>query len=150
MVAECKPIEHGARMTEYCTRHNRADIVYTKNLSEGLPPLGMWNEMQVIQMKYAPKFRKKPVDKPIFRIEVSPSREESKGWTSEDWRRYAIRFLDELVKASQKSGKKGKKVPAIDLSRAQLFACVHHDSKSGIPHLHILINRIDLDGKRME
>ena len=149
MVAECKPIEHGARMTEYCTRHNRADIVYTKNLSEGLPPLGMWNEMQVIQMKYAPKFRKKPVDKPIFRIEVSPSLEESKDWTSEDWRRYAIRFLDELVKASQKSGKKGKKVPAIDLSRAQLFACVHHDSKSGIPHLHILINRIDLDGNLM-
>ena len=149
MVAECKPIEHGARMTEYCTRHNRADIVYTKNLSEGLPPLGMWNEMQVIQMKYAPKFRKKPVDKPIFRIEVSPSLEESKDWTSEDWRRYAIRFLDELVKASQKSGKNGKKVPAIDLSRAQLFACVHHDSKSGIPHLHILINRIDLDENLM-
>lgn len=149
MVAECTSIEHGARMTKYCTRHNRADIVYTKNLSEGLPPLGMWNEMQVIQMKYAPKFRKKPVDKPIFRIEVSPSLEESKGWTSEDWRRYAIRFLDELVKASQKSGKKGKKVPAIDLSRAQLFACVHHDSKSGIPHLHILINRIDLDGNLM-
>ena len=101
MVAECTPIEHGARMTEYCTRHNRADIVYTKNLSEGLPPLGMWNEMQVIQMKYAPKFRKKPVDKPIFRIEVSPSLEGSKDWTSEDWRRYAIRFLAELVKASQ-------------------------------------------------
>lgn len=48
-----------------------------------------------------------------------------------------------------KSGKKGKKVPAIDLSRAQLFACVHHDSKSGIPHLHILVNRIDLDGNLM-
>ena len=46
-------------------------------------------------------------------------------------------------------GKKGKKVPAIDLSRAQLFACVHHDSKSGIPHLHILINRIGLDGNLM-
>jgi len=149
MVAECKSIAHGAEMTEYCTRNNRAEIVYTKNLSEGLPPLGMWNEMQVVHTKFAARFRRKPVEKPIFRIEVSPSLEESKGWTFDDWRTYAMRFLDELVKASHKSGKNGKKVPAIDLSRAQIFACVHHDSKSGIPHLHILINRIDLDGNLM-
>jgi len=146
MVAECKPIAHGAAMTDYCTRNNRAQIVYTKNLSEGLPPLGMWNEMQVNMAKYAQKFSKKPVKKPILRFEVSPSLEESKGWTYDDWKRFAVRFLNELSKASQRTSKNGKKKYGIDLSRAQIFACLHYDSKSGIPHLHILINRIDLDG----
>lgn len=140
------PIAHGAAMTDYCTRNNRAQIVYTKNLSEGLPPLGMWSEMQVNMAKYAQKFAKKLVKKPILRFEVSPSLEESKGWTYDDWNRFAQRFLDELVKASQRTSKNGKKKYGIDLNRAQIFACLHHDSKSGIPHLHILINRIDLDG----
>ena len=146
MVAECTPIAHGAAMTDYCTRNNRAQIVYTKNLSEGLPPLGMWSEMQVNMAKYAQKFAKKPVKKPILRFEVSPSLEESKGWTYDDWNRFAQRFLNELVKASQRTSKNGKKKYGIDLNRAQIFACLHYDSKSGIPHLHILINRIDLDG----
>ena len=150
MVAECKPIAHGAAMTDYCTRNNRAQIVYTKNLSEGLPPLGMWSEMQINMAKYAQKFSKKPVKKPILRFEVSPSLEESKGWTYDDWNRFAIRFLNELVKASQRTSKNGKKKYGIDLSRAQIFACLHYDSKSGIPHLHILINRIDLHGNLVD
>ena len=150
MVAECQPIAHGASMTDYCTRNNRAQIVYTKNLSEGLPPLGMWSEMQINMAKYAQKFSKKPVKKPILRFEVSPSLEESKGWTYDDWNRFAIRFLNELVKASQRTSKNGKKKYGIDLSRAQIFACLHYDSKSGIPHLHILINRIDLDGNLVD
>ena len=146
MIAECKSIAHGAAMTECCTRNNRARIVLTGNLTEGLPPLGMWNEMQVIQAKYAQRFRTKPVQKPVLRFEVSPSRDESRDWTADDWTKLAARFLDELAKASQGKGKDGRKKRGIDLSRAQLFACVHHDSQSGIPHLHILVNRIDLDG----
>ena len=146
MIAECKSIAHGAAMTEYCTRNNRARIVLTGNLTEGLPPLGMWNEMQVIQAKYAQRFRTKPVQKSVLRFEVSPSRDESRDWTADDWTKLAARFLDELAKASQGKGKDGRKKRGIDLSRAQLFACVHQDSRSGIPHLHILVNRIDLDG----
>ena len=81
---------------------------------------------------------------------VSPSLEESKGWTYDDWNRFAIRFLNELIKASQRTSKNGKKKYGIDLSRVQIFACVHYDSKSSIPHLHILINRIDLDGNLVD
>lgn len=45
-----------------------------------------------------------------------------------------------------KRGKGGRHLKGLDLSRCQIFACLHRDAKSGIPHLHILINRIDLDG----
>ena len=48
-------------MTNYATKHNRADIVLTRNLGEGVTPLAMCGAMETIHQKYEPKFRRKPV-----------------------------------------------------------------------------------------
>ena len=136
-------------MTNYATKHNRADIVLTRNLDEGLTPLAMWGAMETIHQKYAPVFRRKPVIKPTLRMEVSPSLDETKGWTLNEWYEYAQRFLDEFQKEVQAKEGKKKGKGKFNLDRAQLFAWLHFDAKSGIPHLHILINRIDLDGNLM-
>ena len=149
MIAKAKPISHGSAMTNYATKHNRADIVLTRNLDEGLTPLAMWGAMETIHQKYEPKFRRKPVKNPTLRLEVSPSLEETKGWTLNDWYQYAQRFLEEFKKEVQAKDGKKKGVGKFNLDRAQIFACLHFDAKSGIPHLHILINRIDLDGNLM-
>ena len=149
MIAKAKPISHGSAMTNYATKHNRADIVLTRNLDEGLTPLAMWGAMETIHQKYEPKFRRKPVTKPTLRMEVSPSLEETKGWTLNDWYQYALRFLEEFKKEVQTKDGKKKGSGKFNLDRAQIFACLHFDAKSGIPHLHILINRIDLDGNLM-
>ena len=149
MIAKAKPISHGLAMTNYATKHNRADIVLTRNLDEGLTPLAMWGAMETIHQKYEPKFRRKPVAKPTLRMEVSPSLEETKGWTLKDWYAYALRFLEEFKKEVQAKEGKKKGKGKFNLDRAQIFACLHFDAKLGIPHLHILINRIDLDGNLM-
>ena len=149
MIAKGQSISHGSAMTNYATKHNRADIVLTRNFDEGLTPLAMWGAMETIHQKYAPKFRRKPVEKPTLRMEVSPSLEETKGWTLNDWYDYALRFLDEFKKEVQTKDGNKKGAGKFNLDRAQIFACLHFDAKSGIPHLHILINRIDLDGNLM-
>ena len=149
MIAKAQSISHGSAMTNYATKHNRADIVLTRNLDEGLTPLAMWGAMETIHQKYAPKFRRKPITKPTLRMEVSPSLDETKGWTLNDWYDYALRFLDEFKKEVQAKEGKKKGKGKFNLDRAQIFACLHFDAKSGIPHLHILINRIDLDGNLM-
>ena len=149
MIAKARSISHGAAMTNYATKHNRADIVLTRNLDEGLTPLAMWGAMKTIHQKYAPKFRRKPVTKPTLRMEVSPSLEETKGWMLKDWYDYAIRFLEKFQKDVQAKEGKKKGKGKFNLDRAQMFACLHFDAKSGTPHLHILINRIDLDGNLM-
>ena len=149
MIAKAQSISHGSAMTNYATKHNRADIVLTRNLDEGLTPLAMWGAMETIHQKYAPKFRRKPITKPTLRMEVSPSLDETKGWTLNDWYDYALRFLDEFKKEVQTKEGKKKGSGKFNLDRAQLFACLHFDAKSSIPHLHILINRIDLDGNLM-
>lgn len=150
MIAKGKSISHGSAMTNYATKNNRADIVLTRNFDEGLTPLAMWGAMETIHQKYAPKFRRKPVEKPTLRMEVSPSLEETKGWTLKDWYDYAIRFLEEFKKEVQAQEGKKKGKGKFNLDRAQIFAYLHFDAKSGIPHLHILINRIDLDGNLMD
>ncbi len=149
MIAKGKSISHGSAMTNYATKHNRADIVLTRNLDEGLTPLAMWGAMETIHQKYEPKFRQKPVTQPTLRMEISPSLDETKGWTLNDWYQYALRFLEEFQKAVQTKDGKKKEKGKFNLDRAQLFVCLHFDAKSGIPHLHILINRIDLDGNLM-
>ena len=149
MIAKAKSIPHGAAMTNYATKHNRADIVLTRNFDEGLTPLVMWGAMETIHQKYAPKFRRKPVTNPTLRMEASPSLDETKGWTLNDWYEFALRFLEEFQKDVQAKEGKKKGKGMFNLDRAQIFACLHFDAKSGIPHLHILINRIDLDGNLM-
>ena len=149
MIAKARSISHGSAMANYATKHNRADIVLTRNFDEGLTPLAMWGAMETIHQKYEPKFRRKPVKNPTLRLEVSPSLEETKGWTLKDWHAYALQFLEKLQKDVQAKEDKKKGKSKFNLDRAQLFACLHFDAKSGIPHLHILINRIDLDGNLM-
>ena len=109
----------------------------------------MWGAMETIHQKYEQKFRRKPVKNATLRLEVSPSLEETKGWTLNDWYEYALQFLDKLLKDIQAKEGKKKRAGKFNLDRAQKFACLHFDAKSGIPHLHILINRIDLDGNLM-
>lgn len=41
MISKATAIQHGQAMTNYATKNNRADIVKTNHLSEGLPPMGM-------------------------------------------------------------------------------------------------------------
>ena len=149
MIAKARSISHGSAMTNYATKHNRADIVLTRNFDEGLTPLAMWGAMETIHQKYEPKFRRKPVKNPTLRLEVSPSLEETKGWALNDWYAYALQFLEKLQKDVQAKEGKKKGKGKFNLDRAQIFACLHFDAKSGIPHLHVLINRIDLDGNLM-
>ena len=114
MIAKARSISHGSAMTNYATKHNRADMVLTRNLGEGLTPLAMWGAMETIHQKYEPKFRRKPVTKPTLRMEVSPSLEETKGWTLKDWYDYAIRFLEEFKKEVQaKEGKSEERASSI-------------------------------------
>ena len=46
MIAKARSISHGSAMTSYATKHNRADIILTRNLDEGLTPLAMWGAME--------------------------------------------------------------------------------------------------------
>lgn len=152
MIAKAKPIQHGQAMTNYATKNNRADIVKINHLSEGLPPMGMWDEMVLHQAMFKQKYAKKPINLTSIRFELSPSMDEAKGWTIEDWQRVLGEFIKELDSISKVKhigkikGRNFSKVKPTNIANSQYFAALHHDAKSGIPHLHLVVNRIDMDG----
>ena len=152
MIAKATAIQHGQAMTNYATKNNRADIVKTNNLSEGLPPMGMWDEMVLHQAIFKQRYARKPIQLTSIRFELSPSEKEARDWQLEDWQKFLDEFIHEIDKISKVThvGKKKDKTPtsvkATNIANSQYFAALHRDSKSGIPHLHLVVNRIDMDG----
>ena len=146
MIATARPIPHGQAMTSYATKNFRADIVKTNLLTEHLPPMGMWDEMVLHMNRFRHKFARKPIKNTSIRIEVSPSRNESEGWTLDDWRRFTEEFVEELDQVTSTPDGRHRSLVPTNIGNSQYFAALHHDSKSGIPHLHLVVNRIDRDG----
>ena len=116
MIAKASAIQHGQAMTNYATKNNRADIVKTNRLSEGLPPMGMWDEMVLHQSMFKQRYAKKPIELTSIRFELSPSEEEARNWTMEDWRRFLdefIREMDGISKVNHIGKKKGKAATSV-------------------------------------
>ena len=146
MIATARPIAHGQAMTNYATKDFRADIVKVNLLTEDLPPMGMWDEMVLHMNRFKQKFARRPIDKTSIRIEVSPSMNESDGWTLRDWRHFTEEFVDELDQVTKTPDDKHKNLVKTNIKNSQYFAALHYDAKSEIPHLHLVVNRIDKDG----
>ena len=146
MIATARPIAHGQAMTNYATKDFRADIVKVNLLTGDLPPMGMWDEMVLHMNRFKQKFAQKPIDKTSIRIEVSLSMNESDGWTLDDWRRFTEEFVNELDQMTKTPDGKHKNLVKTNIKNSQYFAALHYDAKSGIPHLHLVVNRIDKDG----
>lgn len=147
MTAVGDTVQSGPAMTNYITKNFRADLVVVHNLSEGLPPMGMWNEMQLHLDRYRAKFARHPIDKQGIMLVLSPSAEENKNWDTKDWYDFCWEFIREFDKVDEIISKgKRHKVRPTNLANSQIFAGLHRDSKSGILHLHLLGNRIDMLG----
>ena len=147
MIAIATSVSYGGNYLRYSTRKEDADIVKIHKLPEGLSATTMWKMMEATQLKFRAKLnRHRPLVNTLIKIEVSPSREETEGWTLEDWVKLSDDFIREFdaVDLSGKAGRASAK--STNLRNSQYVVMLHHDSDSGILHLHITANRIDMDG----
>lgn len=70
----------------------------------------------------------------------------------EDWQKCLDEFIHEIDHISKvnhigkRKGKAATSVKPTNIASSQYFAALHRDSKSGIPHLHLVVNRIDMNG----
>lgn len=147
MIAIATTGSYGGNYLRYSTRKVDADVVKVHKLPEGLSSTTMWEMMEATQLKYRAKLnRHRPLVNTMIKIEVSPSEEETAGWKLEDW----IKLTDDFIRAFDAvdlSGKtKRSNAKSTNIRNSQYVAMLHHDSKSGILHLHITANRVDMDG----
>ena len=148
MIAKARAISHGGNMGRYSVNKWKAKLVKLNKIPKDLDPTTMWKLMEATQLKFRGKLNAhRPLKNTAIRIEVSPSRAQSAGWTMDDW----VKLADDFVKAfdavdlSKMAQRESAK--STNLRNSQYFAMLHEDSDSGILHLHIIASRVDLDGK---
>ena len=102
MIAKAKVISHGANAIRYSVDKDKAEIVKTNLLPDDISPTAMWARMLALQKKFEGKLnRYHPLKRNMIRIEVSPTSEETQGWTMEEWQRLADDFIRETFQPSR-------------------------------------------------
>ena len=144
MIAQGEAIAHGAAAIDYSMGKDKAQIVRINDLPDNIEPLAMWSRMMQLQHYFMKdKGNRKPIERKALRFEISPTIEESKGWTMQDWLRLAEEFIAVLDSIDYRPKNKDVKLKHTNIKNSQYVVSLHFDSKSGIPHLHIVANRID-------
>ena len=147
MIAKASTISHGANAIRYSVNKDRADIVKANLLPNDVSPEAMYGRMMLVQKMFAEKINKgRPLGRNVIRIEISPTEEESKKWTMNEWACLADEFIRTFdgIDLSEKTKRVTSK--RTNLKGSQYVVALHRDSKSGILHLHIDANRVDMDG----
>ena len=152
MVARARAITYGSAYTTYSTLKRDAEFVCCENLAGDMASAVTEDDLDSVWMefKYAwenHKSKGKPVNRNMIAMEVSPTKEESKGWTLEHWNLLAHRVIEEMDKIEfrNKEGKVSSR--QTDFAHTKWLAMLHHDAQSGIPHLHFMISRFTTDGR---
>ena len=97
MVAKGAVITHGSNAVRYSSEKDKAEIVKVNHLPENISSSSMWARMVALQMKYKEKLNKHhPLKNNSIRIELSPAKEETVGWTIKDWQELADEFVREF------------------------------------------------------
>ena len=148
MITKASTISHGANAIRYSVNKEKADIVKANLLPDNISPEAMYGRMMLVQRKFAENINKgRPLGRNVIRIEISPSEEESRGWTMNDWASLSNEFI-RVFDSIDLSGKtKRASSKQTNLKGSQYIAALHRDSKSGILHLHIDANRVDMEGR---
>lgn len=147
MIMLGKTVSYGGNTIRYDMEKDHVEIIKVHNLPDDITPTAMWDRMKLHQLACKGNRTKgRPLTKGMMTFVISPTKEESEGWTKEDWDNLtdeAIEVLDS-IDLSSLTGRKSSS--HLNLKNSQYGSSLHIDSKSGIKHLHICVNRIDMEG----
>ena len=146
MIAKANTITHGSNAVRYSADKELAEIVKVGHLPDGLTTSSIWSRMMLHQAQFREMQRgHRRIKNTSIRIELSPAKEETEGWTMADWQKLADDFIREFDAVSLKRSDRDEDAHT-HLANSQYVVSLHHDSKGQILHLHINANRIDMEG----
>lgn len=147
MIANAKAVAHGIRAMLYVSGESRnkkhpekITRICDNFMPQGMDATGIWTEMKFATMNHA------NIKNNVIRMEISPAMEHTEDFTLDDWRQlwydFAAAFDEQEIR-----DKDGNVVsPRTNVSGSKSSIWLHEESKSGIPHLHAIVCRVDEDG----
>lgn len=142
-----KAVAHGIRAMLYVSGESRnkkhperITRICDNFMPQGMDATGIFTELKFATMNH-PNIKNN-----VIRMEISPAMEHTKDFTLEDWQQlwqdFAAAF--DIQEIRDKGGKVVSSRTNISGSKSSVW--LHEESKSGIPHLHAIISRMDEDG----
>ena len=147
MIANAKAVAHGIRAMLYVSGESRnkkhpetITRICDNFMPQSMDATGIWTEMKFATMNH-PNIKNN-----VIRMEISPAMEHTGDFTWNDWRQlwndFAAAFDEQEI-----HDKDGKVVSSrTNISHSKSSVWLHEESKSGIPHLHAIVCRVDEDG----
>lgn len=147
MVAQARSISYGINSLRYLTgeshKKNQPEKIHhitDQFLTPELDNYGIWNEMKQAAIGNL------KMKKNIISLEISPAPEYTQNFSLQEWKQLWQDFAKEFdsIEIKDKNDKIISKKTSISSSKATVW--LHEDSKSGIPHLHAAVARVDENG----
>lgn len=147
MIANAKAVAHGIRAMLYMSGESRnkkhpekITRICDNFMPQGMDATGVWTEMKFATMN------RPNIKNDVIRMEISPAMEHTADFTLDDWRQLWRDFANAFDE-QEIQDKDGKVVsPHTNVSGSKSSVWLHEESKSGIPHLHAVVCRVDEDG----
>lgn len=148
MIAKAKSISHGINAIRYMSGESESkkhpEKIYhvcNQYLSVDMDAMGIWTMMNFASM------RKPNVKNNVIRLEISPAMEHTKDFTLSDWKDLWHQFVREFDNQEIYDAKGRLVSGKTHLALSMATVWLHKESKSGTPHLHAAVCRIDQIGR---
>lgn len=147
MIAKAKSISHGIRAILYVSGESRnkkhpekITRICDNFMPQGMDASGIWTEMKFATMD------RPDIKNNVIRLEISPAMEHTGDFTVKDWQQlwndFAAAFDNQEI-----LNEDGEVISVpTNISGSKSSVWLHREAKSGIPHLHAVVCRIDENG----
>lgn len=147
MIAKAKAIAHGIRAMLYVSGESKnkkhpekITRICDNFMPQGMDATGIWTEMKFAAMNH-PNIKNN-----VIRMEISPAMEHTGDFTIDDWKQlwedFAAAFDGQTIRDKDGKVVSGK----TNVSGSKSSVWLHEESRSGIPHLHVIVSRVDEHG----
>lgn len=146
MIMLAKVGAYGGNAVRYAMEKEKAKVVKVNHLPEGLDATSIWYRMKHhCQLHQQDRTVGRKLERFMVSFVLSPSKEESKDFTIQDWadlQNESLEVLDSVGLLSKGFTEEVK----TNFHGSMNVGALHSDSKSGTLHLHVDCCRVDLDG----
>ena len=146
MIMLTKVGAYGGNAVRYAMEKEKAKVVKVNHLPEGLDATSIWCRMKHhCQLHQQDRTVGRKLERFMVSFVLSPSKEESKDFTMQDWadlQNESLEVLDSVGLLSKGFTEEVK----TNFHGSMNVGALHSDSKSGTLHLHVDCCRVDLDG----
>lgn len=146
MIMLAKVGAYGGNAVRYAMEKEKAKVVKVNHLPEGLDATSIWYRMKHhCQLHQQDRTVGRKLERFMVSFVLSPSKEESKDFTMQDWadlQNESLEVLDSVGLLSKGFTEEVK----TNFHGSMNVGALHSDSKSGTLHLHVDCCRVDIDG----